>query len=513
MERIWLQSYSPGVPHEIGVDDLGAIGDRFEASVRAYADRVAFISGASGVRITYRELDALSRNVAAWLQSVLRLPQGSRVALMLPNILQFPVCLLGALRAGYVVVNVNPLYTARELAHQLADSGAEAIFILENMAHVLEKAIGQTAVKHVVVTGVGDLLGFPKRHLAHFVVRRVRKMVPPYSLPGAVSFDAMLAQGTAARFEPVKVASEDLAFLQYTGGTTGVSKGAMLSHRNLLANARQAEAWSDPFLDPNDEFILVTAIPLYHIFALASAVSHITRGGCNVLVSDPRNTAAFVKVLAQYRFVSLPAVNTLFNSLIHHPDFARVDFSKLRFAIGGGAAVQRAVAERWQRITGVPLCEGYGLTECSPTVTCNPLHITAYTGSIGLPHAVDRRLDPRRERHGGGAGRSRRAVRARAAGDAGLLESPRRNRPRHDAGRVPAHRRRGDHRRTRIPVHRRPQEGPDPRLRLQRLSQRGGAGGRPASAGAGGGGGRRARRGLRRGGEAVRGQEGPRPDR
>ena len=385
MERIWLRSYSPGVPHEIGVGDLGSIGDRFEASVRAYADRVAFISGASGVRITYRQLDALSRNVAAWLQSVLRLPQGSRIALMLPNILQFPVCLLGALRAGYVVVNVNPLYTARELAHQLADSGAEAIFILENMAHVLEKAIGQTAVKHVVVTGVGDLLGFPKRHLARFVVRRLKKMVPPYSLPGAVSFDAVLAQGAAARFDPVAVSSDDLAFLQYTGGTTGVSKGAMLSHRNLLANARQAEVWSDPFIDPNDEFILVTAIPLYHIFALGSAVSHITRGGCNVLVSDPRNTSAFVKVLARYRFVSLPAVNTLFNSLIHHPEFAKVDFSKLRFAIGGGAAVQKAVADRWQQITGVPLCEGYGLTECSPTVTCNPLHITAYTGSIGLP--------------------------------------------------------------------------------------------------------------------------------
>ncbi len=385
MEKIWLKSYSPGVPAEIEVGDLGAIGEKFEASVRDHADRVAFISGASGVRITYRELDILSRKVAAWLQSVLKLPQGSRVALMMPNLLQYPVCLLGALRAGYVVVNVNPLYTARELEHQLADSGAVAIFILENMAHVLEKAIGRTPIKHVVVTGVGDLLGFPKKHLAHFVVRRVKKMVPPFSLPGAVSFDAMLALGADARFEPVAVASDDLAFLQYTGGTTGVSKGAMLSHRNLLANARQAEAWSDPFLDPDDEFILVTAIPLYHIFALGSAVSHIARGGVNVLVADPRNTAGFVKVLAHYRFVSLPAVNTLFNSLIHHPDFARVDFSKLRFAIGGGAAVQRAVAERWQQITGTPLCEGYGLTECSPTVTCNPLHITAYNGSIGLP--------------------------------------------------------------------------------------------------------------------------------
>jgi long-chain acyl-CoA synthetase len=385
MEKIWLKRYPPGVPHEIRVDDLGSIGEAFERSVERFGERTAFVSGAAGVGITYRELDALSRNVAAYLQSVLKLAPGSRVALMLPNLLQFPVCLLGALRAGCVVVNVNPLYTARELAHQLADSGTEAIFILENMAHVLEKVIARTPVRHVVVTGVGDLLGFPKKHLAHFVVRRVKRMVPPFRLPGAVSFDAMLARGAAARFEKVKVASEDLAFLQYTGGTTGVSKGAMLTHRNLLANARQGEVWSDPFIDPAQENVLVTAIPLYHIFALGSAVSHITRGGVNVLVSDPRNTAAFVKVLAKYRFVALPAVNTLFNSLIHHPDFPKVDFSRLKFAIGGGAAVQRAVAERWQQITGVPLCEGYGLTECSPTVTCNPLDIGGYTGSIGLP--------------------------------------------------------------------------------------------------------------------------------
>jgi long-chain acyl-CoA synthetase len=385
MEKIWLKRYPPGVPHEIRVDDLGSIGEAFERSVERFGERTAFVSGAAGVGITYRELDALSRNVAAYLQSVLKLAPGSRVALMLPNLLQFPVCLLGALRAGCVVVNVNPLYTARELAHQLADSGTEAIFILENMAHVLEKVIARTPVRHVVVTGVGDLLGFPKKHLAHFVVRRVKRMVPPFRLPGAVSFDAMLARGAAARFEKVKVASDDLAFLQYTGGTTGVSKGAMLTHRNLLANARQGEVWSDPFIDPAQENVLVTAIPLYHIFALGSAVSHITRGGVNVLVSDPRNTAAFVKVLAKYRFVALPAVNTLFNSLIHHPDFPKVDFSRLKFAIGGGAAVQRAVAERWQQITGVPLCEGYGLTECSPTVTCNPLDIGGYTGSIGLP--------------------------------------------------------------------------------------------------------------------------------
>jgi len=385
MEKIWLQSYSPGVPAEIEVGDLGSIGEKFEASVRDYGDRVAFISGATGRQITYRELDVLSRSVAAYLQSVIGLPPGSRVALMMPNLLQYPICLLGVLRAGYVVVNVNPLYTARELEHQLKDSGAEAIVILENMAHVLEKAIGKTQIRQVVVTGLADMLGFAKRHLAHFLVRRVKKMVPPFSIPGAKSFLQMLAQGAAARFEPVAVSSDDLAFLQYTGGTTGVSKGAMLSHRNLLANARQGEIWSDPFIDPKDDFILVTAIPLYHVFALGAAVSHIARGGINVLVADPRNTPAFVKVLAKYRFVSLPAVNTLFNNLVHDPDFAKVDFSKLRFAIGGGAAVQKAVAERWQQITGVPLCEGYGLTECSPTVTCNPLDIKGFTGSIGLP--------------------------------------------------------------------------------------------------------------------------------
>ncbi|MEZ5613745.1 MAG: AMP-binding protein [Rhodocyclaceae bacterium] len=385
MERIWLKSYSPGVPHEIAVDDLGSIGGAFEESVLRFGERTAFVSGAAGVGLTYRQLDVLSRKVAAYLQSVLKLAPGSRVALMLPNILQFPVCLFGALRAGYVVVTVNPLYTARELAHQLADSGAEALFILENMAHVLEKASAGTPLRHVVVTGVGDLLGFPKRQLAHVVVRRLKKLVPPFSLPGAVSFDAVLAQGAAARFAPVKVASDDLAFLQYTGGTTGVSKGAMLTHRNLLANARQGQAWSDPFLDPDEPFVLVTAIPLYHIFALGSAVSHMIRGGVNVLVSDPRNTDAFVKVLSRYRFVALPAVNTLFNSLVHHPDFPKLDFSRLRFSIGGGAAVQRAVAERWQQITGVPLCEGYGLTECSPTVTVNPLDIPGYTGAIGLP--------------------------------------------------------------------------------------------------------------------------------
>ena len=385
MEKIWLKNYSPGVPAEIGQLEHDSIGEMFAASVAAFGERRAFISGATGRTLSYRDLDRHSRHVAAYLQSVLKLPQGSRVAIMMPNLLQYPVCLLGALRAGYTVVNVNPLYTPRELEHQLKDSGAEAIVILENMAHVLEKAIAGTQIRQVVVTGVADMLDFPKRQLIHFLVRRVKKLVPPYAFAESIGFSRMQALGAAARFEPVAVAPDDLAFLQYTGGTTGVSKGAMLTHRNLLSNARMGTLWSDPFLDRSEELIAITAIPLYHIFALGSAIGTLNTGGTNVLVADPRNIPAFVKVLAKYPFASLPAVNTLFNGLVHDPDFANIDFGKLRFAIGGGAAVHRAVAQRWQQITGTPLCEGYGLTECSPSVTVNPLDLQEFSGSIGLP--------------------------------------------------------------------------------------------------------------------------------
>jgi long-chain acyl-CoA synthetase len=386
MEKIWLKSYPPGVPAEVDVDVVSSVGELFDASVRAHGDRRAFISGATGTAITYRELDRLSRDFAAYLQSVLKLPKGARVALMMPNILQYPVAMFGTLRAGYTVVNVNPLYTPRELAHQLKDSGASAIVILENVAHVLEKAMAEAGVKHVIVTGVADMLGFAKRHVAHFLMRRVKKMVPPFSLPGHTGFRDALARGAAAPYAPVKVVNTDVAFLQYTGGTTGVSKGAILTHRNVVANLKQIRAWSEPFLELDKEMIGITAIPMYHIYALTNcALLGVDFGATNVLVADPRNMPGFVKILSQYRFAMLPAVNTLFNGLLADPGFAKLDFSSLKVAAGGGAAVQRSVAEKWQKVTGVPLKEGYGLTECSPTVTANRYDVDGFSGSIGLP--------------------------------------------------------------------------------------------------------------------------------
>jgi long-chain acyl-CoA synthetase len=374
------------VPAEIDADAFNSVGELFDASVRVHGDRRAFISGATDTAITYRELDLHSRNFAAYLQAVLKVPKGTRVALMMPNILQYPICLFGTLRAGCTVVNVNPLYTPRELAHQLKDSGAEVIVILENVAHVLEKALSGTAVKHVVVTGIADMLAFPKRQIAHFLMRRVKKMVPSYSLPDSGNFREALRRGAAAPFAPVKVVNSDIAFLQYTGGTTGVSKGAILTHRNIVANLKQVRAWSEPYLELDKEIIGITAIPMYHIYALTNcALLGVDFGATNVLVADPRNMAGFVKILSKYRFAMLPAVNTLFNGLLADPGFAKLDFSSLKIAAGGGAAVQRSVAERWQKVTGVPLREGYGLTECSPTVTANRYDADGFSGSIGMP--------------------------------------------------------------------------------------------------------------------------------
>lgn len=385
MERIWTRSYSAGVPADIDVAALTSIGEYFEQAVKTYGKRRAFISGSSGVSYTYDELDLLSRQLASYFQNQLKLPKGARVALMMPNVLQYPVCLFGLLRAGYVVVNVNPMYTPRELEHQLKDSGAVAMIVVELYAHTLEKVIANTSVKHVIVTGLADMMPPVKRMLGNFLIRKVKKMVPPYKLPGHASFLNVLKQGRVTDYRSVKVAPNDLAFLQYTGGTTGVSKGAMLSHLNILANAKQGELWSAPFMDKSQEIISITAIPLYHIFALGSCLSFVGLGGTNVLVADPRKIPEFVKILAKYPFVSLPAVNTLFNGLLNDPEFSKIDFSQLRFAIGGGAAVQRPVAERWQQVTNSPLVEGYGLTECSPTVTVNPLDMKEYSGSIGLP--------------------------------------------------------------------------------------------------------------------------------
>ena len=385
MDKIWLKSYPPGVPAEIDVDSIGSIGAYFEQAVARYPERSAFVSGSTGVAMSYRTLDTLSRQLAAWFQSVLKLPPGSRVALMMPNLLQYPVCLFGLLRAGYVVVNVNPMYTPRELAHQLKDSGAEAMIVVELFAHTLAKVIDTTPVKQVVVTGLTDMMPWAKRVIGNVLIRHVKRAVPAYRLPGSVGLREVLAQGARAAFKPVEVQPGDLAFLQYTGGTTGVSKGAMLTHRSVLANVEQTQTWADAVIDRTEAMIGVTAIPLYHIYALSNCLGGIAAGGTNVLVADPRNMRAFVKVLSRHRFASLPAVNTLFIGLLNEPGFAQLDFSKLRFGIGGGAATQRSVAEQWQQVTGVPLVEGYGLTECSPTVSVNRFDSTHFRGGIGLP--------------------------------------------------------------------------------------------------------------------------------
>ena len=385
MQAPWISSYPPGVPAQIDEHALGTLADYLEDAVNLYADRDAFISGATGVTLRYSELDTLSLQVAAYFQSVLHLAPGSRVALMMPNVLQYPVCLFGLLRAGYVVVNVNPMYTGRELEHQLRDSGAAAIILVDLFAHTLEKIIAKTDVRHVVVSGLADMMPWHKRHVANFVMYRVKDTVPDYALPGATSFRRMLHQGAQAPFRKPGLQPDDLAFLQYTGGTTGIAKGAMLSHRNILANVQQTKVWSAPFVDPGQDLISITAVPLYHVFALGTCLTFTALGGTNVLVSDPGDVDAVVKLLRRYRVVALPAVNTLFHSLLHHPDIGQVDFSQLRWSIGGGAAIQRAVAQPWQALTRAPLVEGYGLSECSPTVTVNPFHRTAYNGSVGLP--------------------------------------------------------------------------------------------------------------------------------
>jgi long-chain acyl-CoA synthetase len=383
MDKIWLQSYQEGVPAEIDLNEYQSLGEMFEKSVVKYRDRVAYIN--MGVELTYDEVDKLSRDFAAYLQSVLKLPQGSRIAIMMPNVLQYPVCMFGALRAGYTVVNVNPLYTPRELEHQLKDSGAESIVILENFAHTLEQVIARTPVKHIVMARLGDMLGFPKGSIVNFVVKYVKKMVPAWSLPRAVDFGSALAKGGRADFNPVKVTQEDLAFLQYTGGTTGLSKGAMLTHRNILANLAQAHAWIKPAIKDGGEFI-VTALPLYHIFALtANCFTFFKIGATNLLITNPRDIPAFVAEMAKYPFTVLTGVNTLFNALLNNEKFADLDFSKFALTLGGGMAVQKAVAEKWKLVTGKTLIEAYGLTETSPAATMNPLTIPDFNGAIGLP--------------------------------------------------------------------------------------------------------------------------------
>jgi len=389
MDRFWLKQYPPGVPADVDVDQYSSLVQLLEEGFTRYASRSAYAF--MDRHFTFAEIDRQSAAFAAWLQS-LGLARGARVAIMMPNVVQYPIALAGVLRAGYVVVNVNPLYTPRELEHQLKDSGAEAIVILENFAATLEQVIAKTAVKHVVVASIGELLGFPKGAIVNFAVRKIKKMVPTYSLPGHVRFSDALEAGAQRKFTPVTVGPEDVAFLQYTGGTTGVSKGAMLTHRNLVANVLQLEAWVQPALSDTsrgpvpEQLVYICALPLYHVFALTvNCLGGIRLGTLNVLITNPRDIPGFAKELAKYRFNVIPGVNTLFNALAESPDFQKLDFSSLRISNGGGMAVQRAVAEKWLKLTGVPIVEGYGLSETSPVATSNPVLSKEYDGSIGLP--------------------------------------------------------------------------------------------------------------------------------
>src|SRR2546429_2298876 len=381
MERIWLKSYPPGVPAEIDTHQYRSLVELFDESIRADGERPAFTS--MGKTLRFSELDTLARNFGAWLQAK-GLAKGARVALMMPNCLQYPIAMFGTLRAGCVVVNVNPLYTARELEHQLKDSGAEAIVILENFAAVLEQVRARTPLKHVVVTSLGEMLGL-KGLVVNLVVRKVKKMVPPYDVPGAISFRQALAEGAHAQLVTPVLGHDDIAFLQYTGGTTGVSKGAMLLHRNVIAALLQYKAWLQPAME-GERPVIITALPLYHIFSLTvNCLNMMVVGGENILITNPRDIPGFVKELGKYKFTMISGVNTLFNALLHNTDFARLDFSHLRFALGGGMAVQKMVADRWKQVTGTTLIEGYGLTETAPAATANPLNLGEYSGSIGVP--------------------------------------------------------------------------------------------------------------------------------
>ncbi|WP_186126872.1 long-chain fatty acid--CoA ligase [Burkholderia gladioli] len=385
MDKIWLKSYPPGVPAEIDPSRYPTVPDLLDESFRSYRDRAAFIC--MGKSLSYGELDAMSRKLGAWFQSR-GLARGARIAIMMPNVLQYPVAIAAVLRAGYTVVNVNPLYTPRELEHQLTDSGAEAIVILENFAATLQAVIDKTAVKHVVVAAMGDLLGF-KGLIVNYVVRKVKKMVPAWQLKSFTRFNAALAEGARQTFAAPKLGPDDVAFLQYTGGTTGVAKGATLLQRNIVANVLQSEEWHAPAytkVPGLSQYITVAALPLYHVFALTVCGFLTMRtGGTALLIPNPRDIGGMFKELKRYSVSTFPAVNTLYNAMLNHPDFGQLDFSKLAVANGGGMAIQESVAKRWYEETGTPIVEGYGLSETSPVVSCNPVTATEYTGTIGLP--------------------------------------------------------------------------------------------------------------------------------
>ncbi|MFC4929199.1 long-chain-fatty-acid--CoA ligase [Massilia sp. GCM10023247] len=386
MDKFWLKSYQAGVAAEIDPAQYRSLTHLLEESFRKYAGQRAF--ACMDKTITYGELDRMSQQMAAWLQSR-GLQPGARVAIMLPNVLQYPVAMAAALRGGYTIVNVNPLYTPRELQHQLVDSGAEALVVLENFAHTVQQVVNHTQVKHVIVGSMGDLLGTVKGTIVNLVVRKVKKMVPAWSLPGSTPFNRMLADGARMSFKPVTLGHDDVAFLQYTGGTTGVSKGAVLLHRNVLANVLQNEAWFGPSLSrapSGRQLEFMCALPLYHIYALTvCALLGMRLGAMNVLIPNPRDMDGFIKELGKYKINVFPAVNTLYNGLVNQPGFAKLDHSGYLVCPGGGMAVQQAVADKWLKITGTPIVEGYGLSETSPVVTANRCDISDFTGTIGLP--------------------------------------------------------------------------------------------------------------------------------
>lgn len=382
-KKPWLSSYPAGIPAEIDVHAFRSVAEVLERSVERFRDRPAFAN--MGAVLTYANLDRQSRAFAAFLQQELALPKGTRIAIMLPNLLQYPVALFGALRAGLIVTNINPLYTPRELKHQLVDSGASAIVILENFCHALAKVLPETQVKTVITTRIGDWLPFPKSTLVNFIVKRVKKMVPPYHLPQAIGLREALARGANQSFARVTLDQEDIAFLQYTAGTTGVAKGVILTHGNIVANLLQAHAWIAPFIKEGEE-VIVTPLPLYHIFSLtANCLMYMKIGGLIYLITNPRDFKGFVHELKRIRFTAITGVNTLYNALLNTQGFDEIDFSALKISLGGGMAVQRHVAERWKAVTGKTLVEAYGLTETSPGACINPIDLPEYSGKVGLP--------------------------------------------------------------------------------------------------------------------------------
>jgi long-chain acyl-CoA synthetase len=383
VKPIWQKRYAPETSHSIDPDQINSIADLFDSSVKKFASLPAYRN--MGAEISFKDLDDLSRDMASYFQNTCGLKKGDRVVIQMPNLIQYPIALFGALRAGLTIVNANPLYTAREMRHQFKDSGAKAIVILANFAHNLAEIIQDTDIEHVVVTELGDQLGWPKSLLINLAVKYLKKMVPPFDLPGHHSFYEALDLGRQGTLKPVPRASDDIAFLQYTGGTTGVAKGAMLTHRNMIANMLQISEWMKPRMKEGEETI-ITALPLYHIFSLTlNCLSFMYRGGCNLLVTNPKDIPAFIKLLKKEHYTVFAGVNTLFNALMNHPDFDQVDFSKLKLSVAGGMALQKAVAEKWSTRTKTLIIEGYGLTETSPVVCCNPIHGGDKVGTIGLP--------------------------------------------------------------------------------------------------------------------------------